>query len=96
MQLRLEFQTIKKGGVSMMEYILKMKIVSDNLAIVGELVKETDQIFQLLGGLGSKYNAIVASLTTRNEEFSLHFVHNMFLTHEQRLTSHNCNALKIP
>ena len=41
MQLILEFQTIKKGGESMIEYILKLKTVSNNLVAVGESVKET-------------------------------------------------------
>ena len=76
----------------MMEYILKMKTVSDNLSTVGEPVKEIDQILQLLGGLGSEYNAIVASLTTRDEELSFHSIHSMLLTHEQRLTSHNTSS----
>ena len=92
MQHRLEFQTIKKGRESMMEYILKLRTVSDNLAVVGEPVKETDPILQLLGGLGSKYNDIVASLTTKDEELSLHSVHNMLITHEQRLTSQNTSS----
>ena len=71
----------------MMEYILKMKTVSYNLAAVGEPVKETYQILHLLGGLELEYNAIVASLTTRDEELYLHSVHSMLLTHEQRQTS---------
>ena len=44
MQLRLEFQTTKKGGDSMLDYILKMKTISDNLTAVGELVKDRDHI----------------------------------------------------
>ncbi|RVX10831.1 Retrovirus-related Pol polyprotein from transposon RE2 [Vitis vinifera] len=63
LQLRLEFQTAKKGADPMLEYILKIKTISDNLAAIGEPVKETDHILQLLGGLGSEYNSIVASLT---------------------------------
>ena len=50
MQLRLEFQTIKKGGDTMMEYILKVKTITDNLAAIREPVKERDQILQILGG----------------------------------------------
>ena len=82
MQLRLEFQTIKKGGDTMMEYILKVKTITDNLAAIGEPVKERDQILQILGGLGPEYNSIVASLTSRDEDLSLHFVHSILLTHE--------------
>ncbi|RVW93124.1 Retrovirus-related Pol polyprotein from transposon RE1 [Vitis vinifera] len=85
MQLRLEFQTTKKGGDAMLDYILKMKTISDNLAAVGEPVKERDHILQLLGGLGPDYNSIVASLTAREDDLSLHSVHSILLTHEQRL-----------
>ena len=44
MQLRLEFQTIRKGSLSMMEYILEIKNISNNLATIGESVSERDQI----------------------------------------------------
>ncbi|RVW31775.1 Retrovirus-related Pol polyprotein from transposon RE1 [Vitis vinifera] len=63
MQLRLEFQTTKKGGDSMLDYILKMKTISDNLAAMGE----------------------PPSLTAREDDLSLHSVHSILLTHEQRL-----------
>ena len=36
MQLQLEFQTIRKRSLSMMEYILKLKMITDNLAAIGE------------------------------------------------------------
>ena len=69
----------------MMEYILKVKIITDNLVAIGEPVKERDQILQILGGLGHEYNSIVASLTSRDEDLSLHSIHSILLTHEQRL-----------
>nr|CAN82610.1 hypothetical protein VITISV_021745 [Vitis vinifera] len=78
--LRLEFQTTKKGGDSMLDYILKMKTIYDNLAVVGEPVKDRDHILQLLGGLGPDYNSIVASLTAREDDLSLHSVYNILLT----------------
>ena len=40
MQLRLEFQTIKKGGDAMMEYILHMKTLTDKLTAVGEPISD--------------------------------------------------------
>ncbi|WKA05198.1 hypothetical protein VitviT2T_023177 [Vitis vinifera] len=92
MQLRLEFQTTRKGSLTMMEYILKLKSLADNLAAIGEPVTDRDQIFQLLGGLGADYNSIVASLTAREDEMSFYSVHNILLTHEQRLSFHNSVA----
>ena len=82
MQLRLEFQTIRKGSLSMMEHILRIKNISDNLAAIGESVSEKDQILQLLAGLGADYNSIVASLTAQEDDLSLHSVHSILLTHE--------------
>ena len=89
MQLRLEFQTTRKGSLTMMEYILKLKSLEDNLAAIGEPVTDRDQILQLLGGLGVDYNSIVASFKIREDDMSLHSVHNILLTHEQRLGFQN-------
>ena len=85
MQLRLAFQTTKKGPLTMMEYIQKLKHISDSLATIGELVPEKDQILQLLSGLGAECNPIVASLIARDDDLQLHEVHSILLTHEQRL-----------
>ncbi|KAL6346953.1 hypothetical protein AAG906_006013 [Vitis piasezkii] len=57
MQLRLEFQSTKKGSMSMIDYIMKVK-GADSLATIGEPF-EQDQIMNLLGGLGSDYNVVL-------------------------------------
>ena len=44
MQLRLEFQTIRKGSLSMTEYIMKIKNIFDSLAAIGEPMTERNQI----------------------------------------------------
>ena len=62
MQLWLEFQKKKKRSLLMVEYILRIKNISNNLAAIGESVSEMDQILQLLAGLRANYNSIVASL----------------------------------
>ena len=89
MQLQLEFQTMKKGSLSMMDYILKLKNLADNLAAIGEPVHNRYHILQLLGGLGVEYNSIVASLIVREDEVSLHTAHRILLTYEQRLNLQN-------
>ncbi|RVW90852.1 Retrovirus-related Pol polyprotein from transposon RE1 [Vitis vinifera] len=85
MQLRLEFQSTKKGSMSMIDYIMKVKGVADSLAAIGESVSEQDQIMNLLGGLGSDYNAVVTAITIREDKISLEAVHSMLLAFEQRL-----------
>ena len=89
MQLQLEFQTMKKGSLSMMDYILKLKNLADSLAAIGEPVHNRYHILKLLGGLGVEYNSIVASLIVREDEVSLHTTHSILLTYEQRLNLQN-------
>jgi hypothetical protein len=48
MQLRLELQSTKKGSLSMIDYIMKVKGAVDNLVAIGEPVSEQDQVMFLL------------------------------------------------
>ena len=75
----------KNDGNTMAEYVLKMKTIADNLAVIDEPVNERDQILQILEGLCLEYNSIVASLTTREVDLSLHFVQSILLAHDQIL-----------
>ncbi|RVX07800.1 Retrovirus-related Pol polyprotein from transposon RE2 [Vitis vinifera] len=49
MQLRLRITITKKGSMSMIDYIMKIKGAADNLATIGEPVSEQDQVMNLLG-----------------------------------------------
>ena len=59
MHVRVAFQTIGKGSLSIMEYILKLKTLTNNLAAIREPLAERDQILQHLGGLGADYDPII-------------------------------------
>ena len=72
-----------------MEYILKLKTLTNSLATIKEPVFEQNQILELLGGLGPNYNLIVAFLTAWEDDTNLHSIHNFQLTHEQRLHFQN-------
>ncbi|KAG6793657.1 hypothetical protein POTOM_002872 [Populus tomentosa] len=85
MQLRLELQSTKKGSLSMIDYIMKFKGAADNLAAIGELVLEQDQVMNLLKGLGSNYNAVVTAINIRDDKISIESVHSMLLAFKHRL-----------
>eukprot|EP00261_Vitis_vinifera_P036785 XP_019078028.1 PREDICTED: dr1-associated corepressor homolog [Vitis vinifera] len=85
MQLRFQLQTTKKGGLSMMEYLLKIKSIVANLLAIGENITEQDRILYLLAGLGAEYNSFVITVTSGHEPLSLEEIHSMLLTHENRL-----------
>jgi len=69
----------------MIDYIMKVKAAADSLAAIGEPVSEQDQVMNLLGGLGSYYNAIVTAINIRDDKISIEAVHNMLLAFEHRL-----------
>jgi hypothetical protein len=85
MQLRLELQFTKKGSMTMIDYIMKVKAAADSLAAIGEPVSEQDQVMNLLGGLGSDYNAVVTAINIRDDKISIEAVHSMLLAFEHRL-----------
>ncbi|RVX03551.1 hypothetical protein CK203_027874 [Vitis vinifera] len=55
MELCLHLHTIRKGGLSMLDYMLRIRNNCDNLTAVGEIVLEQDHIMEILGTL--LYNA---------------------------------------
>ena len=60
--LKREFQLLRKDSMTIMEYLNKIKIVTDQLAVIGCAVSDNDMVQQTLSGLGSDYNMIVTSL----------------------------------
>jgi hypothetical protein len=82
MQLRLELQSTKKGSMSMIDYIMKVKGVANSLAAIGEPISEQDQVINLLGGLGSDYNAVVTAINIRDDKISVETIHSMLLAIE--------------
>jgi hypothetical protein len=82
MQLKLELQSTKKGSLSMIDYIMKVKGATDSLAAIGEPVLEQDQVMNLLRGLGSDYNAVITAINIRDDKISVETIHNMLLAFE--------------
>ncbi|CAA0842045.1 Unknown protein, partial [Striga hermonthica] len=85
MQHKLELQTMKKGSLTMREYLNKMKTCFDLLAAVGERVSESDQVLHLLSGLGQEYNSIMVAVTSRLEPWTMINLQSLLLSYESRL-----------
>ena len=71
MELCLHLHTIRKGGLSMLDYMLRIRNNCDNLTAVGEIVLEQDHIMAILGGLGPEYNPFIVTITSRAELISI-------------------------
>lgn len=53
MQLRFQLQTLKKGSLSMADYIQKCMSIADNLSMIGQPISDDNLSLYILGGLAS-------------------------------------------
>ncbi|KAK0601129.1 hypothetical protein LWI29_021446 [Acer saccharum] len=88
MQLKLQLQTLKKGGLSMTEYIMKKKSIIDALSFTGCVLTPDDKINAILGGLGPEYDSFVIPVTSMPNCYSLPEITALLLTHEVRIEQH--------
>ena len=85
LQLHIQLQSIKKNSLTMGEYFAKIKRVADNLVAVGQPISNDDKMMYLLAGLGSNYDPVVASVTSKPDSFSLQEIQAILLNQEARL-----------
>ncbi|KAK6122928.1 hypothetical protein DH2020_043328 [Rehmannia glutinosa] len=85
MQYKLQLQTLRKANMSMREYLSKIKACCDNLASAGHIVSEEDQILHILSGLGSEYDPVMVSITSKVDPFSVSDLQTILLSFESRL-----------
>ncbi|KAH6766963.1 hypothetical protein C2S52_017946 [Perilla frutescens var. hirtella] len=57
MQIKFQLQTLKKGGLSMKEYLNKIKSCCDILGSAGERLSDENHVLHILAGLGPEYNS---------------------------------------
>ncbi|KAF3773167.1 hypothetical protein EJ110_NYTH55801 [Nymphaea thermarum] len=62
LQLRRQFQDIKHGMRTVLEYLNEIKSVSDQLAAIGHPVSDKDKVQQALSGLGTEFDIFCTAL----------------------------------
>ncbi|KAL6347382.1 hypothetical protein AAG906_018497 [Vitis piasezkii] len=82
---------MKKGGETMVEYLLKMKGIIDALVSIGHIVSKNDQILLVLVGLCLEYDSFVVFITSRSESLKFEDVATLLMAHETRLEQHHHN-----
>ncbi|KAK6138883.1 hypothetical protein DH2020_027375 [Rehmannia glutinosa] len=85
MQYKLQLQTLKKGTLSMREYLGKAKAACDALASAGQKLSEEDQLLHILSGLPSEYNPVIVTITSAIDLYSLSEACALLLSFESRL-----------
>ncbi|KAL5819905.1 hypothetical protein ACOSQ4_023747 [Xanthoceras sorbifolium] len=89
LQLKTEMNSTKKGAMSINDYVLKMKCLSESLAATGQLLAADDVISSVLRGLG---HPVVVTITARQGFISLQEVQYLLMSYEGRLAQHNTVA----
>lgn len=82
LQLKAHLQTIKKGFLTMLEYIQQIKTIADSLAASSSPLANTDFITHILQGLTTEYNTLSASIHVRYEPLSPEDLHGLLLSEE--------------
>uniref|UniRef100_A0A5K1AKN1 Retrotransposon gag domain-containing protein n=1 Tax=Nymphaea colorata TaxID=210225 RepID=A0A5K1AKN1_9MAGN len=62
LQLKRQFQDIKRGTRTVLEYLNEIKNVSDQLAVIGYPVNDKDKVQQALSGLGTDFDIFCTAL----------------------------------
>ncbi|PON83159.1 Copia-like polyprotein/retrotransposon [Trema orientale] len=91
LQLKMELQNLKKGNLSMADYLAKLENLADQCAIAGYLIEDEDLVMHALAGLDSEYDSIVCIITTRHtdEKLALKEVYSLLLNQEARIQQHH-------
>ena len=86
------FRCEMKEGNSLTEHLKQMKELTDQLAAIGAVIEEEDQIVTLLGSLPPSYATIVTALETKIDNLSLKFVQQALINEEQKRVNATDNS----
>lgn len=87
-QSKTMLQSIKKGSLTISEYILKVKNAVKKLASVGHVLSNTDEIEVIFNGLLEEYDTFVISVNSRLESSSVEEIESLRLAQEARIEKH--------
>jgi uncharacterized membrane protein YgcG len=82
-QIRSQLTSAKKKGVAAADYFRNMKTLADTLAAIGQPLREEEVISYVLAGLGPNYDALVTSLSVK-DDLTLDEVYSHLLAYEHR------------
>ena len=95
LQLRFQLQSLKKGSLTIHDYVLNMKSLADSLNATGQSFTDDDLILYILGGLGPEYDSVVVNLTSRGVHISLAEVQFLLQSQEARIEQLNAAASDV-
>ncbi|GMI87432.1 hypothetical protein HRI_002412500 [Hibiscus trionum] len=85
MHLHCKLRSMKKGGMQMREYTVKIKEICDLLSLSGHTVSDVEKNATILNGLPAEYAPFVAVVTASREPYTLEGVITVLVDAESRL-----------
>jgi len=85
MQLRYQLSHLKKKDMTAADYFQKMKTLADTMASIGNPLQDQEILGYMLAGLGSLYEALVTTVSTRDTPVSLTNFYAYLISAELRI-----------
>lgn len=82
MELNLKLENLKKGSLTLKEYFLKVKNLTDSLAAAGKQLSKEDHIMHFFVGLGIDFDVTVSIIFARKDIPTLQEVYSLLLAQE--------------
>ncbi|KAB2617577.1 hypothetical protein D8674_013446 [Pyrus ussuriensis x Pyrus communis] len=87
--LRNELLQTKKGDLSVADYLDRINVIADNLALAGQPVSDDDLVQIVLNNLGPAYEMTVSAAQARDNPITYPALESLLLTTERRMVEHN-------
>ncbi|KAL5773611.1 hypothetical protein ACOSQ2_013535 [Xanthoceras sorbifolium] len=88
-QLKQQLQSIKKGTLSISEFMLKVQSIGDELLAAGQAVCDSDLILSVISGVGHEYDLVVVMISHQQKTMSLSDLQYVLMLREQRIEQLN-------
>ncbi|XP_050126493.1 uncharacterized protein LOC126603619 [Malus sylvestris] len=85
--LKIEFQTLQKGGDSIDQYLSKLRNIKDQLIAANESVSDNDFVVAALSGLPREFSIIRTVILTRDNSITLREFREKLLRAEREVDS---------
>ncbi|KAL5836899.1 hypothetical protein ACOSQ3_014068 [Xanthoceras sorbifolium] len=78
--------------MSISNYVMKNKVVGDDLDTTGHTITDADLVLSVLGGLSREYDPVVVLVSHQSKTTSLQDVECALMLHEQRIEQFNTSS----
>ncbi|XP_062230107.1 uncharacterized protein LOC133927695 [Phragmites australis] len=89
MQILMQLATFQKKDMNIFNYFRKIKHFADTLSAIGKPLEDEELIAYLLRGLRSEYDALVTSITTRADSYTVSDIYAHMFSFEMHLEQNN-------